>query len=573
MRHARGEALSRPSIEAAMTATAQATPTPTETSAADLLALSARALGQARAYRDAVLAACRAAVAAGAARADDAEAEQRALHGYAWVASYVESLAQLHDWATRLHARGALGGLAADYLAIGFAEYLQQLRGGLPMSQCEILRPLDFGLRGAQLAMLDDPDVIRLIETGNTPARRASVVTQAAAGRWPDPLLDNDAISAFQEQVRRFSDERIAPFANDWHRQDILIPDDVVRQMGELGIFGLTIGEQWGGSDMGKLAMTVVSEELSRGYIGTGSLGTRSEIAGELISTGGTPQQQERYLRGLAEGSILPTAVFTEPGSGSDLASLKTRAVRDGEVWRVIGAKTWITHASRSDLMTMLVRTEADVPGARGISLLLADKPRGEPGNPFPAPGMRGSEIQVLGYRGMKEYELAFDGFTVPASALLGGVPGQGFRQLMATFESARIQTAARAIGVGQNALELALAYAQERRQFGRPIIEFPRVRDKLAMMAVETMLARQLTYFAARRKDTGKRCDVEAGMAKLVAARVAWSNADNALQVHGGNGYALEYPVSRLLCDARILNIFEGAGEIQAHIIARGLI
>jgi (2S)-methylsuccinyl-CoA dehydrogenase len=568
MRHALGEALSRPPIESAMTATAQATPA--DASAADLLSLSARALGQACAYRDAVLAACRAAVAAGASRGDDADAEQRALHGYAWVASYVESLTQLHDWAQRLHARGALDALAADYLAIGFAEYLQQLRGGLPMSQCEFVRPLDFGLNGAQL---DHPDVSRLIAAGNAPARRAAVVAAAAAGRWPEPLLDNDDIEAFRQQVRRFADERIAPCANDWHRQDILIPDEIVAQMGELGIFGLTIPEAWGGSDMGKLAMTVVSEELSRGYIGTGSLGTRAEIAGELISTGGTPQQKERYLRGLAEGSILPTAVFTEPGSGSDLASLKTRAVRDGEVWRVTGAKTWITHASRSDLMTMLVRTEADVPGARGISMLLADKPRGEPGNPFPAPGMRGSEIQVLGYRGMKEYELAFDGFTVPASALLGGVPGQGFRQLMATFESARIQTAARAIGVGQNAMELALTYAQERRQFGRPILEFPRVRDKLAMMAVETLLARQLTYFAARRKDTGKRCDVEAGMAKLVAARVAWSNADNALQVHGGNGYALEYPVSRLLCDARILNIFEGAGEIQAHIIARGLI
>ncbi|MCX7272847.1 MAG: acyl-CoA/acyl-ACP dehydrogenase, partial [Burkholderiales bacterium] len=403
--------------------------------------------------------------------------------------------------------------------------------------------------------------------------RRAAVVAQAAAGRWPDALLDNDGIEAFQTQIRRFTDERIAPFANDWHRADVLIPDAVVAQMAELGVFGLTIPQAYGGSDLGKLAMAVVSEELSRGYIGTGSLGTRSEIAGELIATGGTPEQKDRYLSGLADGSILPTAVFTEPGSGSDLASLSTRAVRDGETWRVTGAKTWITHAARSDLMTMLVRTEADVPGARGISLLLADKPRGVPGNPFPAPGMSGSEIQVLGYRGMKEYELAFDGFTVPASALLGGVPGQGFRQLMATFESARIQTAARANGVAQNAPELALSYAQERRQFSRPIIEFPRVRDKLALMAVETMIARQLTYFAARRKDTGKRCDVEAGMAKLVAARVAWACADSALQVHGGNGYALEYPVSRLLCDARILNIFEGAGEIQAHIIARGLL
>jgi (2S)-methylsuccinyl-CoA dehydrogenase len=545
----------------------------TEAATASLIELAAQALGHAKSYRDTVLTACRAQVAQGAAAGADADAEQRALHGYAWVASYLEALEQLLGWAQRLQARGEHSTLADDYLAIGFAEYLQQLRGGLPMSQSETVRPLDFGLPMSAVAMLYGADIETLIALGNAPARRAAVVTQAAAGRWPDALLDNDGIEAFRSQIRRFTDERIAPFANDWHRQDILIPDAVVAQMGELGVFGLTIPEAYGGSDLGKLAMAVVSEELSRGYIGTGSLGTRSEIAGELIATGGTADQKERYLRGLADGSILPTAVFTEPGSGSDLASLSTRAIREGETWRVTGAKTWITHASRSDLMTMLVRTEADVPGARGISLLLADKPRGVPGNPFPAPGMSGSEIQVLGYRGMKEYELAFDGFTVPASALLGGVPGQGFRQLMATFESARIQTAARANGVAQNALELALQYAQDRRQFGRPIIEFPRVRDKLALMAVETMIARQLTYFAARRKDTGKRCDVEAGMAKLVAARVAWSCADSALQIHGGNGYALEYPVSRLLCDARILNIFEGAGEIQAHIIARGLI
>ena len=545
----------------------------TETATVALIDLAAQALGQARAYRDTVLKACRERVALGAKAGADADSEQRAMHGYAWVASYLEALAQLLDWAQRLQTRGAYSTLADDYLAIGFSEYLQQLRGGLPMSQSETVRPLDFGLSMSAVAMLYSNDVEQLIALGNEPARRAAVVAQAAAGRWPDALLDNDGIEAFQTQIRRFTDERIAPFANDWHRADVLIPDAVVAQMAELGVFGLTIPQAYGGSDLGKLAMAVVSEELSRGYIGTGSLGTRSEIAGELIATGGTPEQKDRYLSGLADGSILPTAVFTEPGSGSDLASLSTRAVRDGETWRVTGAKTWITHAARSDLMTMLVRTEADGPGARGISLLLADKPRGVPGNPFPAPGMSGSEIQVLGYRGMKEYELAFDGFTVPASALLGGVPGQGFRQLMATFESARIQTAARANGVAQNALELALSYAQERRQFSRPIIEFPRVRDKLALMAVETMIARQLTYFAARRKDTGKRCDVEAGMAKLVAARVAWACADSALQVHGGNGYALEYPVSRLLCDARILNIFEGAGEIQAHIIARGLL
>jgi (2S)-methylsuccinyl-CoA dehydrogenase len=319
--------------------------------------------------------------------------------------------------------------------------------------------------------------------------------------------------------------------------------------------------------------MCVVSEALSGGYIGVGSLGTRAEIAAELIGSAGTPEQKERWLAPIANGTVLPTAVFTEPNTGSDLANLRTRAVRDGNVYRVTGAKTWITHASRSDLMTLLVRTNPDTPGHRGLSMLLAPKPRGTEDNPFPAPGMTGTEIRVLGYRGMKEYELGFENFAVPADCLLGGVEGQGFRQLMETFESARIQTGARALGVAQNAFELGLAYARDRQQFGKAIVHFPRVANKLAWMATETMLARQLTYFAARQKDTGQRCDIEAGMAKLLAARVAFSNADCALQIHGGNGYAVEFPISRVLCDARILSIFEGAAEIQAQVIARGLL
>jgi (2S)-methylsuccinyl-CoA dehydrogenase len=205
--------------------------------------------------------------------------------------------------------------------------------------------------------------------------------------------------------------------------------------------------------------------------------------------------------------------------------------------------------------------------------MLLAEKPRGTDSNPWPIKGLTGTEIEVLGYRGMKEFELAFDGFLVSADNLLGGVEGMGFKQLMQTFEAARIQTAARAIGVAQAAMEQALDYAQNRAQFGEAIINFPRVSDKIAMMAVEIMIARQLTYHAAREKDSGRRCDLEAGMAKLLAARVAWSSADNAVQIHGGNGFALEFPVSRLVCDARILNIFEGAAEIQAQVIARRLL
>jgi (2S)-methylsuccinyl-CoA dehydrogenase len=373
--------------------------------------------------------------------------------------------------------------------------------------------------------------------------------------------------------MRRFVEAEVKPYAHQWHMKNEYIPLELIGKMNELGVFGLTIPEEFGGLGLGKEAMCVVSEELSRGYIGVGSLGTRSEIAAELILGGGTQEQKEHWLPKLASGEVLPTAVFTEPNTGSDLASLKTRAVREGDVYKITGQKTWITHPVRAGLMTLLTRTNPAEPGYRGLSMFLAEKPRGTDENPFPAQGMSGGEIEVLGYRGMKEYEISFDGFEVPASSLLGGVEGQGFKQLMQTFESARVQTAARAVGVAQSAMDLGLRYATERQQFGKPIVNFPRVSDKIAMMAAETMIARQLTYFAAREKDGGRRCDLEAGMAKLLAARVAWAAADSALQIHGGNGFALEYPISRVLCDARILNIFEGAAEIQAQVIARRLL
>jgi len=373
--------------------------------------------------------------------------------------------------------------------------------------------------------------------------------------------------------MRRFADAEVLPHAHGWHLKNQYIPLEVVAHMAELGVFGLTIPEEYGGLGLGKESMCVVSDELSRGYIGVGSLGTRSEIAAELILASGTDAQKKHWLPKIASGEVLPTAVFTEPNTGSDLASLKTRAVREGSVYKVYGNKTWITHPVRADLMTLLVRTDPEEFGYKGLSMLLAPKPRGTDQNPFPAPGMTGGEIEVLGYRGMKEFEIGFDGFEVPVENLLGGAEGQGFKQLMQTFEAARIQTAARAVGVAQSAMELALRYAQERLQFGKPTLSFPRVSDKIAMMAVEIMIARQLTYHAAREKDSGRRCDLEAGMAKLYAARVAWAAADNAVQIHGGNGFALEYPVSRVLCDARILNIFEGAAEIQAQVIARRLL
>jgi (2S)-methylsuccinyl-CoA dehydrogenase len=492
-------------------------------------------------------------------------------HGLSWVATYVEALRQMLAWAGRLDAAGRLGERETLTLQSAFGEYLAQLQGGIALAPGEIARPADFGLAGAEVSQLFRP-AAALIARGNAASVRERIAQLVLDGEFGPAGLDDEALDLFRDQIRKFVEAKIAPHAQGWHDRDELIPIEIITQLAEMGVFGVTVPEDQGGLGLGKLAMCVVSEELSRGYIGVGSLGTRSEIAAELIRQAGTPEQKEKYLSAIASGKILPTAVFTEPNAGSDLASIATRGVRSGDSYKVTGNKVWITHAARSDLMTLLVRTESE-PGHRGLSMFLAEKPRGTADNPFPAPGMSGGEIKVLGYRGMKEYELAFDGFEVPASALLGGVPGQGFRQLMTTFESARIQTASRAIGVAQNALELAVGYATERRQFGKAIAEFPRVAGKIGWMAVETMVARQLTYHAARQKDSGRRCDIEAGMAKLLAARVAWANADNGVQIHGGNGYALEYPISRVLCDARILNIFEGAAEIQAQIIARGLL
>ena len=501
-----------------------------------------------------------------------AERNQFAFHGLAWLATYCEALRQLRHWAGECTSPGEL---ETAILACGYGEYLAQISGGIAMSQVEIVRLGDLGIaEEAQAAFRADADVQTLIGlAAPARARIADLIADSAdTGAFGDPGLD-ETMSMVRDQFRRFAEERVAPHAHEWHLRDELIPMDIIEEMAELGVFGLTIPEEYGGLEMGKMAMCVVSEELSRGYIGVGSLGTRSEIAAELILGGGTEEQKRQWLPKIASGEILPTAVFTEPNTGSDLASLRTRAVRDGNAYRITGNKTWITHAARADVMTLLARTDPDEPGYRGLSMFLAEKPRGSEENPFPAPGMSGSEIEVLGYRGMKEYELAFDNFTVPAANLLGGREGNGFKQLMTTFESARIQTAARALGVAQSALEIGLRYARERIQFAKPIYAFPRVSGKIAWMAVETMIARQLTYFSAREKDCGRRCDLEAGMAKLLAARVAWSNADNALQIHGGNGFALEYPISRILCDARILNIFEGAGEIQAQVIARRLL
>jgi len=533
------------------------------------------ALGAARQYCEAVRMAT-AAVVAPQGVPDPAllTREQHRVHGFAWVAASIAALEATLDWAARAQGAGRLGEADELALRIGFGEALAQIAYGVPMSAHEVVRPAGLGTAAAAQAFAAHPAVARFLEDGSTAQTRARLAALLAEGVRPCEALDDDALDLIRDQMRAFTAAAITPHAHGWHLADALIPDDVIAEMAALGVFGVCIPEEHGGLGLGKLAMAVVSEELSRGWICAGSLGTRSEIAGELISENGTSEQKTAWLPRIADGSCLPTAVFTEPDTGSDLAAVRTRGERQADgSWRVTGAKTWITHAARADLMTMLVRTDPDTPGYAGLSMLLAAKSRGTQSAPFPDAGIDGSEIEVLGYRGMKEYALGLDGFVVAAEGLLGGREGQGFKQLMRTFEGARIQTAARAVGVAWNAFDLALDYALGRKQFGEPLTAFPRVADKLALMAVETVMARELTYAAARAKDSGARCDIEAGMAKLLAARAAWSAADNAVQIHGGNGYALEYPISRVLCDARILNIFEGAAEIQAQVIGRGLL
>ena len=506
------------------------------------------------------------------------EQHQFAAHGLSWLATYVYALRQMQRWAEELDQQGKFGEMEQLLHQIGFGEYLAQIVGGIQMNQGEIVRLQDLGLTRATQTEFLTESVETLIQGGNSPAARNRLVEliqeqgQAAIMFGASGL--EEELEMIREQFRRYAQEKVEPFAHEWHLNDELIPMEIIEELGEMGVFGLTIPEEFGGLGLSKASMCVVSEELSRGYIGVGSLGTRSEIAAELIIAGGTEAQKENWLPRLASAEILPTAVFTEPNIGSDLGALRTRAVKDENGDYVItGNKTWITHAARTHIMTLLARTDPETDNHKGLSMFLAEKTPGTDEDPFPTPGMTGGEIEVLGYRGMKEYELGFDGFHVKGENLLGGEEGKGFKQLMETFESARIQTAARAIGVAQSALDIALQYAEDRKQFGKSLINFPRVSSKIAMMAVEIMIARQLTYFSAWEKDHGRRCDLEAGMAKLLGARVAWAAADNGLQIHGGNGFALEYKISRVLCDARILNIFEGAAEIQAQVIARRLL
>jgi alkylation response protein AidB-like acyl-CoA dehydrogenase len=365
-------------------------------------------------------------------------------------------------------------------------------------------------------------------------------------------------LAELKDAIRAFADAEIAPIAQDYHGK-----------MQEMGIFGIYAPQEYGGLALGASAVAVVTEELSRAWFSAGALPARNWAVSMLVERFGTPDQKERFLPGLVSGNLQAAHAGTEPEAGSDSANIKTVAQRDGDVYRVTGQKQWCTHANRADILSTFVRTDRESRHG-GISLLLIEKPRGED---FSAPQLTGSRIETVGYHGMHSYSLFFDDLQVPVENLLGGEEGQAFRQLMLVYELVRMQFAFRCIGLAQAAYEAALRYSQERIQFGKTISSFQAIRHKLADMATSIEAARQLGYMVARKIDTGARSDLEAGMVKLFAADMVQRVCHEAVQIHGGMGFAVETPVNRFWRDAALATIGEGTSEIQREVIARRLL
>ncbi len=374
-----------------------------------------------------------------------------------------------------------------------------------------------------------------------------------------------------RQSVRKFTEEKIFPIAAEIHNENREIPPEIIKEMGNLGYFGMIFPEEYGGVGMDYMSMAIVAEELSRGLLGAGSVMTRNIITGTLLQNGGTEEQKKKFLPGLASGQLMSAAAFTEPDNGSDLAGIKVGATKDGDHYVLHGEKTWCTFANRAGVLAVLARTDPD-PSKRhkGLSIFLVEK---EPSEKLDHPNISGGPIPTIGYHGMKSFTVSFDECRVPAENLLGMEESKGFYHLMTTFEAARIQTAARAVGVGQAAFEEAIKYSKERMQFGQPIGDFQIIRHKLSHMAVELEAARNLTYVAAEKKDSGKRCDLEAGIAKAKGAEMAEFVTREAMQIFGSYGYSSEYPMERYWRDARVFSIFEGTSEIQHEVIARRLL
>ena len=378
-----------------------------------------------------------------------------------------------------------------------------------------------------------------------------------------DELTSEEA--AIVALVREFVDREVRPVVRELEHANTY-PEQLIGQMKELGVFGLAIPEPWDQAQVSAQCYAAVTEELSRGWMSlAGAMGGHTVVAKLLVSYG-TREQQDRYLPKMATGEIRATMALTEPRGGSDLATLTTAAVRDGGDWVVNGAKTWISNARRSGLIALLCRTDpAATPPHTGISVLLVEAG---------APGLTiGKDLPKLGYKGVESCEVFLDDCRVPADAVLGGVPGAGFAQMMRGLEIGRIQVAARATGVAKAAFDDALAYARERETFGKPIWQHQSVGNLLADMATRYSAARQLLLHAARVHDSGARCDLEAGMAKLFASEAAAQITLDAIRVHGGHGYSTEFDVERYFRDAPLMIVGEGTNEIQRGVITRQLI
>ncbi|MFD5247773.1 acyl-CoA dehydrogenase family protein [Amycolatopsis sp. NPDC058340] len=364
--------------------------------------------------------------------------------------------------------------------------------------------------------------------------------------------------------VAEFVDREVRPVARELDHANTY-PGELIEKMKAMGVFGLAVPEPWGETQVSAQCYASVTEELARGWMSlAGAMGGHTVVA-KLLATYGTQEQKDTYLPRMATGEIRATMALTEPGGGSDLQALRTTARREGDEYVINGSKTWITNARRSRLVALLCKTDpAAEPAHKGISVLLVEK----------GPGFEVSrDLPKLGYKGVESCELSFDDFRAPATALLGGVEGRGFAQMMRGLEIGRIQVAARALGVGRAALEDSLRYAQERESFGKPIWRHQSVGNHLADMATKLEAARQLVHHAARRYDSGERADLEAGMAKLFASEAAMEIALDAVRIHGGYGYSTEYDVERYFRDAPLMIVGEGTNEIQRGVIARQLI
>ena len=364
--------------------------------------------------------------------------------------------------------------------------------------------------------------------------------------------------------VRDFIDREVKPAVNEMeHRNEY--PEKFIEQMKQIGIYGLAVPEEYGGTPVSMPCYVAVTEELARGWMSlAGAMGGHTVVA-KLLSAFGTDEQKAAYLPDMATGELRATMALTEPGGGSDLQAMRTTAGIEADHYVVNGSKTWISNARRSGLIALMCKTDLHAtPKHRGISILLVEH----------GPGLNVSrDLPKLGYKGVESCEISFDNFRVPTSAVLGGSAGHGFAQMMKGLETGRIQVASRALGVARAALEDALQYAQDRHSFGTPIWKHQAIGHQLADMATKLTAARQLTLFAAARFDAGARCDMEAGMAKLFASETAMEIALSALRIHGGYGYSTEYDIERYFRDAPLMIVGEGTNEIQKNVIAAQLI